>query len=1487
MHFQRKIDLGRTMVEMVGVLAVMGVLTVLGLEWYDYAVSKIRANDILDSARKRVVFAYEENKSKKFEQASLVQDVFTNSENTTSYGYWVDEANLKGESRQSGATVEVGQKNASIGHAISKTLCHALKAQVVNENNAVQGDLIAVTDGDGNNDALCDKETNTVKLVFKLRGTPKQGGGNPPPPNSPCKCESAEYVGGICCKNGYKVVNSCEDKTLNPSICGCPLDWKFNRQNGICCNSSGYRLLDVDGRSEVAYSQCGCPEDGDLLSNGECCKNGRLWNGSIYGDDLCTPTPTPSGSDWCEEVDGYWQEDVCCSNSISGKELNNTGVEISNIKCGCLDYNGDPVNKNGSDYCCAEDEKEWRNDLVDSYQWDETSREHCGCPAGETQVGDLCCKGDKLWNDEANIKCFCNNNNFSLSEDGSYCCDNGKKYTQDNLSGDYDFETCGCPTGFTSSSSDSSICCSNATNMKFFSSNQTTVDLINCGCPSYNEVSVEKQGGQCCTTDNKILSGNTYVYSEESLSSCGCPLDNGAAVSATEIERVCCSNGKQWKLDGQGGGAYDGDACCPEGTIAGPNGKCCPGEWVDDICCSGEGRYFTDDSRVPTIDGEEGVDEWHEAYTADHYYDPDPIAACGCPPYNSANSKHSQTYYAGMREPDNRFGCCSHGCRWEGIFNDGYSDCSGSCSCPEDGELKFNGDSYACCKDGYAWNENAGEEGEYYNSDGVDAVCYCQDGGYVTYYYGEPLCCKDSRPWDNGEEMYLDEVDLGRCGCPPGKVRVQASDWTAESGYPEYICCLQGEANVRGECQPSGNYCETCPKQSEVGATAISADICCAADNRMATSDDFGNYQYSEESLYICGCPKEGNKTGEMDVQSGECCLNGKKWDMETGAYSSYDCQNCPCPKAASGASSRKKYDVKQGKYICCEGPVGKDAWDEQTQSYTGVHELCGCPGSSIWTYQGEDEYGNEQAVCCENGYAWDATNGRRYAPEVCGCPEKSSGSYQSYTKRVMVRKQSLDIYFDTPICCKNNLEWNTQTEEYSIYNPSVCGCPDGPDGTRSGDELGYDGTYCCHEGLLWSGGSYSVPDSRCCEGGVEECGCPSGGYHPVSDGHEYKNVCCKGGYVTRSVQAPYMGLDGAGPGDPLFNDNTDDSRYCGCPTDPITGKQGKMIYGDFGGAKQYHCCLGAMLFDAETNGYFVADRTHCQNNLRYPKKEANGDDTPNWPPEGDGIRWCQSEDDTSCCPLGSHPGKDGACCDETSNILLRPSIDKKGNFSPLWMGDRDKSAEHTTVAYCGCPTVQNDRPLGGYASLGPYPSKKYDNECCYNGFKYKNGKGYVEQDSNSCQDANGAYPRCPIVERLVNGVLVTIGQEATPVSYSIGEDYYYACCLNGKKWVGGPDGDYSEDDVKHCGCPTVNGQVGTKHDDKYCCGADNNLLWDGSDYTIVDRKLCGCPKDSDGNQGENKNGTCCLGDKEWHNGSYEQASIKCPSAHKDNKVCQ
>lgn len=72
---------GRSMVEMLGVLAIIGVLSVSGIAGYRYGIEKYQANEIIDEVSKRAIIAA----TQMIQQGELGSDGFLKSVNGITY----------------------------------------------------------------------------------------------------------------------------------------------------------------------------------------------------------------------------------------------------------------------------------------------------------------------------------------------------------------------------------------------------------------------------------------------------------------------------------------------------------------------------------------------------------------------------------------------------------------------------------------------------------------------------------------------------------------------------------------------------------------------------------------------------------------------------------------------------------------------------------------------------------------------------------------------------------------------------------------------------------------------------------------------------------------------------------------------------------------------------------------------------------------------------------------------------------------------------------------------------------------------------------------------------------------------------------------------------------------------------------------------------------------------------------------------------------
>ena len=181
------VENGRTMVEMVGVLTLIGVLTVGALALYDRAISSLQANDLLNEVRKHVVLK-KMNGGASIKQrhsyhplaaglntASLADA--TEKKLLTAYGFSLNTHNVLDEAHHAISNyreVTVGRVAGS-GRAIPKGLCKVLLSRKVADADAKPGDIVAIRksestgeDTDGTALTTCDKEYSRLFLKIKL-----------------------------------------------------------------------------------------------------------------------------------------------------------------------------------------------------------------------------------------------------------------------------------------------------------------------------------------------------------------------------------------------------------------------------------------------------------------------------------------------------------------------------------------------------------------------------------------------------------------------------------------------------------------------------------------------------------------------------------------------------------------------------------------------------------------------------------------------------------------------------------------------------------------------------------------------------------------------------------------------------------------------------------------------------------------------------------------------------------------------------------------------------------------------------------------------------------------------------------------------------------------------------------------------------------------------------------------------------------------------
>ena len=254
--FRGNNESGRSMVEMLGVLAVIGVLTIGGLAGYNYAMEKHKVNELIDGATKRAVVASASGKTgavslKEFEDDTVAGGTFGDT-----------------------AMVSAGKITLTVSGVETK-ICERLKT-TLGENA-----IMAVVEECG---------TNPLTLVFNhdlRKGVSTEGTGTPNTAEERLEewreCESDSDCTGPCEKclgrciklmDGSNGCTACadnefsmEDPELGTACFPCTLN--DYTMPDFLCNQCSNREYDIT-RDMCLFKNC---PSGYTLTDGECFEN--------------------------------------------------------------------------------------------------------------------------------------------------------------------------------------------------------------------------------------------------------------------------------------------------------------------------------------------------------------------------------------------------------------------------------------------------------------------------------------------------------------------------------------------------------------------------------------------------------------------------------------------------------------------------------------------------------------------------------------------------------------------------------------------------------------------------------------------------------------------------------------------------------------------------------------------------------------------------------------------------------------------------------------------------------------------------------------------------------------------------------------------------------------------------------------------------------------------------------------------------------------
>ncbi|MBQ7413513.1 MAG: hypothetical protein IJV07_04500 [Alphaproteobacteria bacterium] len=335
-------ELGRSMVEMLGTLAIMGVLTIGGVAGYRYAINKSNANTILGAVSQMAVTASTELTT----QGSLTLPE------------WKD---ANGNLSISGAYgVETAQNNDGTFSITVSNMNDEVCERIKGMDWKVPEDVAINDESD-----VCDQgEANTITFVFSNTLTKKSAPGNaggesgedtPDEPETPT-C-GGTYTGTTeTGQGGYAGTITVEESTVR---CYCEAkDTVYNTATGQCeskpdsCTS--YR--DCNNGEYCQFSPSGC-EDSDAPTTGTCQSLTECGDSGTY-------TAADGKTFWMSDYGGSCVPDWWTAKDICGAK-GKTMVSLSDIKCNgstwsCSDNYAKTLGSNLNEYGI------WTTDMYDS-----------------------------------------------------------------------------------------------------------------------------------------------------------------------------------------------------------------------------------------------------------------------------------------------------------------------------------------------------------------------------------------------------------------------------------------------------------------------------------------------------------------------------------------------------------------------------------------------------------------------------------------------------------------------------------------------------------------------------------------------------------------------------------------------------------------------------------------------------------------------------------------------------------------------------------------------------------------------------------------------------------------------------------------------------------------------------------------------------------------------------------------------------------------
>ena len=320
---------GRSMVEMLGTLAIMGVLTIGGIAGYRYAINKSNANTILNAVSQMAVTASTELTT----QGSLTLPEWKDASGNLS---------ISGAFGVETARYDDGAFGIIVSN-MNDEVCERIKGM----DWKVPED-VAINDETG----VCDQgEANTIEFVFNNTLTKKSAPGNAGGEDAGATCDPA-CTGDMTCQDGS---------------CACPAGRALcDSANGTCC-AVGEICTTAGGVAGTCVKNTdGCTTNADCASTEFCQITASSCTAMTGG--TCTALSSVSYED--KSVSGFgtlrrsgstmswWSAKNWCE--AHGKRL----IKIDNNRLDCYDASHTAFGTTTTRYCCASDATDCNSTLT-------------------------------------------------------------------------------------------------------------------------------------------------------------------------------------------------------------------------------------------------------------------------------------------------------------------------------------------------------------------------------------------------------------------------------------------------------------------------------------------------------------------------------------------------------------------------------------------------------------------------------------------------------------------------------------------------------------------------------------------------------------------------------------------------------------------------------------------------------------------------------------------------------------------------------------------------------------------------------------------------------------------------------------------------------------------------------------------------------------------------------------------------------------------